>query len=92
MGESFGALLALAGAFECKDIVDRLILINPATGYSSSIWSNLEPLVTAIPQQLYSLLSGIAAPLVINPFGILSRNLDMTRPFFTQSEQIIEVK
>jgi pimeloyl-ACP methyl ester carboxylesterase len=38
LGESFGALLALAVGARCPNIVDRIVLVNPATSYEGSIW------------------------------------------------------
>jgi pimeloyl-ACP methyl ester carboxylesterase len=38
LGESFGGLLALAVASHCRDIVDRIVLVNPATSYKESMW------------------------------------------------------
>eukprot|EP00210_Caulerpa_lentillifera_P001680 g1615.t1 len=70
-GESFGALLTLAAAYECREYVDRVILVNPATGFSSSFWSNFAPLLPAIPKNLYFLTSSLIAPLVVNPVDYL---------------------
>ena len=49
LGESFGAVLALAVAQAKPDLVDRLVLVNPATSYEKSIWPRIGPLLTQVP-------------------------------------------
>ena len=49
LGESFGAVLALAVASAKTDLVDRLVLINPATSYEASIWPRLGPALAKLP-------------------------------------------
>ena len=49
LGESFGAVLALAVAHDKTDLVDRLVLVNPATSYEKSIWPRLGPAVAKLP-------------------------------------------
>ena len=49
LGESFGGLLAAAVAIERPDLVDRLILVNPATSFKRSVWPTLGPLLPAVP-------------------------------------------
>jgi pimeloyl-ACP methyl ester carboxylesterase len=38
LGESFGGILALAVAANCRQTIDRVILVNPATSYEDSVW------------------------------------------------------
>jgi pimeloyl-ACP methyl ester carboxylesterase len=45
LGESFGAVLALAVAARCPNSVDRICLVNPATSYAGSIWPQARPSV-----------------------------------------------
>jgi len=49
LGESFGALLALAVAAARPDLVDRLVLANPATAFPRSPWARLGPLLPRVP-------------------------------------------
>lgn len=49
LGESFGAVLALAVAAAKSDLVDRLVLVNPATSYENSIWPRLGPALAKLP-------------------------------------------
>ena len=49
LGESFGAVLALAVAHDKTDLVDRLVLVNPATSYEKSIWPRLGPALANLP-------------------------------------------
>jgi len=49
LGESFGALLALAVAAQRPDLVDRLVLANPATAFPRSLWARLGPLLPRVP-------------------------------------------
>lgn len=49
LGESFGGVLALAVAAAKTDLVDRLVLVNPATSYEASIWPRLGPVLAKLP-------------------------------------------
>ena len=49
LGESFGAVLALAVAAAKNNLVDRLVLVNPATSYENSIWPRLGPALAKLP-------------------------------------------
>ena len=49
LGESFGAVLTLAVAAARNDLVDRLVLVNPATSYENSIWPRLGPALAKLP-------------------------------------------
>lgn len=48
LGESFGGVLALAVAAECPALVDRLVLVNPATSFKDSLWPTLGPLLPQV--------------------------------------------
>lgn len=48
LGESFGGLLALAVAARCPALVDRLVLVNPATSFNNSLWPLLGPLLPQV--------------------------------------------
>ena len=50
LGESFGGILALAAAAARPDLVDRVILANPATSYPQSVWPTLGPLLPRVPK------------------------------------------
>jgi pimeloyl-ACP methyl ester carboxylesterase len=50
LGESFGGILALAVAANRPDLVDRVVLVNPATSYQQSIWPTLGPLLPRVPK------------------------------------------
>jgi pimeloyl-ACP methyl ester carboxylesterase len=50
LGESFGGVLALAVAEECPDLVDRVVLVNPATSFTRSLWPALGPLLPRVPK------------------------------------------
>lgn len=50
LGESFGAVLALAVAAQRPDLVDRLVLVNPATSFQRSVWPSLGPLLPRVPK------------------------------------------
>lgn len=49
LGESFGGLLAAAVAAERPDLVDRIVLVNPATSFPRSVWPTLGPLLPSVP-------------------------------------------
>ena len=42
LGESFGGLLACGVALRAPCLVDRLVLVNPATSFDVSVWSRLK--------------------------------------------------
>jgi pimeloyl-ACP methyl ester carboxylesterase len=50
LGESFGGVVALAAAAERADLVDRIVLVNPATSFPRSIWPRLGPLLPQVPK------------------------------------------
>lgn len=50
LGESFGGVLALAVAADRPELVDRIVLVNPATAFPQSAWAALGPLLSYIPE------------------------------------------
>eukprot|EP01026_Neomeris_dumetosa_P027374 TRINITY_DN2224_c0_g1_i2.p1 TRINITY_DN2224_c0_g1~~TRINITY_DN2224_c0_g1_i2.p1 ORF type:complete len:712 (-),score=43.77 TRINITY_DN2224_c0_g1_i2:244-2379(-) len=64
LGESFGGLLAMAAAVECSDLVDRLIVANPASSYPRSAWPSIGPLLPLLPQEAYQQLPVILRPVL----------------------------
>ena len=56
LGESFGGVLALAVARERPDLVDRVVLVNPATSFQRSPWPMLGPLLPRVPKVAPTLL------------------------------------
>lgn len=50
LGESFGGVLALAVAEARPDLVDRIVLVNPATSFGRSPWPMLGPLLPRVPK------------------------------------------
>lgn len=48
LGESFGGVLAVAVAAECPHLVDRVVLVNPATSYPRSVWPLIGPLLPQV--------------------------------------------
>ena len=48
MGESFGGLLTTTVALRCSSIIKGLVLINPATSFEDTSWSNIVPLIQAL--------------------------------------------
>lgn len=76
MGESFGGLLALSLAGKCPGIVDRVILVNPATSYTQSLWPLIGPVVLQTPEEMYGALPILLAPVLGNPINLLRSSLD----------------
>lgn len=50
LGESFGGVLALAVAEARPDLVDRVVLVNPATSFPRSLWPMLGPFLPQVPK------------------------------------------
>ncbi len=69
MGESFGGLVALALAQRCR-AVDRVILCNPATSFTDSMWPLAGPLLTALPPPVYNSLPVLLSPVLTNPLNV----------------------
>lgn len=76
LGESFGGVMALALAVEAPSLVDRLVLVNPATSFKDSLWPVLGPLLPQMPLELYRALPLALAPVLGNPINLLSAGLE----------------
>ncbi len=74
-GESFGGTLALAVAVRAPALVDRVLIINPATSFSRSPWVALAPLLARAPPGLYAALPWALAPVLGNPLAIAAGRL-----------------
>lgn len=61
-GESMGGLLSLGVAQARPDLVDRLVLVNPASSFDKSSWPALRPLLPLLPTELYASLTYALAP------------------------------
>jgi hypothetical protein len=61
---------------EVPALVDRLVLVNPATSFSSSLWPVLGPLLPRVPPELYRALPLALAPILANPVNLLAAGLD----------------
>jgi pimeloyl-ACP methyl ester carboxylesterase len=80
LGESFGGVLALAVAAACPTLVDRMVLVNPATSFADSPWASLGPLLPVVPAELYRGLPLALAPVLGNPVNLLAAALDGAEP------------
>ena len=76
MGESFGGLLALSLASRCPGMVDRVVLVNPATSFSKSLWPQIAPVLLNTPREAYGALPLVLAPVLGNPINLLQASLD----------------
>ena len=64
-------MLALAvGLTLGQDVVQRLVLVNPATSYTRTPWRQLGPLLTQLPKEAYSALPLALAPVISNPLAL----------------------
>jgi len=82
MGESFGGILSLLLADSCGHLaLNRVVLVNPATSFQSSIWSTvLGDVLPQLPAQAYDLLPFAISPLLGNPLGLARRRVDGEAP------------
>jgi pimeloyl-ACP methyl ester carboxylesterase len=78
LGESFGGVLAFAVAAEAPHLIDRLVLVNPATSFEDSLWPLLGPILPNVPSQAYQALPIALAPVLGNPINLLAAALDST--------------
>ena len=76
LGESFGGILALSLASKCPGLIDRVVLVNPATSFQSSLWPQLAPLLLQVPREAYSLLPIALAPVLGNPLNLLQASIE----------------
>lgn len=66
-GESFGGCLALLVALKAPDLINRLILVNPATGFHNSPWSSWATTsIKLLPAIAYPLACHTLLPLLAN--------------------------
>ncbi|CAL8462015.1 g1546 [Coccomyxa elongata] len=76
LGESFGGVLALAVAEARPDLVDRVVLVNPATSFSRSLWPMLGPFLPQVPKELYASVPVALAPVLGNPILLAAFGVD----------------
>jgi pimeloyl-ACP methyl ester carboxylesterase len=60
VGESFGAVLALALAYSHPHLVQAVFAINPATSFPSSPWPTLGPMLVRAPSSIYKAAALVA--------------------------------
>ncbi len=89
MGESFGGVMSLALAARLEDLVDRVVIINPATSFADSAWPIAGPLLTALPEEAYNLLPFALAPLLSNPLTMAAHDVDTTKPLPGQASDLL---
>jgi len=91
LGESFGGIIALAVGARCPGLVDRIILVNPATSFENTLWPLIGPLIPNVPDQLYNSLPIALAPILGNPVNLLRAALDATPPDASAADRISAV-
>ena len=81
LGESFGGVLALAVAQARPDLVDRVVLVNPATSFPRSVWPALGPLLPSVPKVrgLCLITSSFPRPMSTAVLGLLPSPTALTR-------------
>lgn len=90
LGESFGATLALAVAAALPSVVDRVVLVNPATSFTRSPWPTMGPLLPLLPPQAYSVLPLVLSPVLSNPLAMAANALS-GRPGQGPAQQAAEL-
>ena len=78
LGESMGGLVALGVAQTRPDLVDYLILVNPASSFDRSPWPRVGPLLPNLPEQLYEALPYALAPVLFDPAKLAEAALKKT--------------
>lgn len=74
-----------------RNVVDRIVLVNPATSFEESIWPLLGPLLPQVPNQLFPFVPYAFAPFFGNPIQLLMRNIDLAAAPDVLAGQLIEV-
>ena len=91
MGESFGGILAVELAARNPGLVDRVVLVNPATSYLKSLWPQIGPILLQTPQEAYGILPLLLAPVLGNPINLLSGAMDgATGDLTQQAMQLVQ--
>lgn len=91
MGESFGAVLGLALAHKLGSYVDRVVAVNPASGFDSSVWPTVGPLLAQLPPDVYKLLPFALAPVMANPLAMAMHDVDSSAPLPQQASDLLYV-
>jgi len=90
MGESFGGILALLLADACGHLcLNRVCLVNPATSFDKSIWSQLGDVLPSLPAPAYEVLPFAISPLLGNPLSLARRRVDSDQPLPSQAVQTV---
>eukprot|EP00232_Nephroselmis_pyriformis_P021879 CAMPEP_0182856028 /NCGR_PEP_ID=MMETSP0034_2-20130328/2193_1 /TAXON_ID=156128 /ORGANISM="Nephroselmis pyriformis, Strain CCMP717" /LENGTH=728 /DNA_ID=CAMNT_0024987063 /DNA_START=30 /DNA_END=2216 /DNA_ORIENTATION=- len=91
MGESFGGLLSLAVALRVPDLINRVVLVNPATAFPRSVWPTLGPALLQIPTEVYdTVLPVVLQPLITNPILIAQARVDPKANPLEQAAQVLD--
>jgi len=81
LGESFGGVLALCVAQRRPDLVDALVVVNPATSYASSAWPALgNGVLLNVPEELYGAVPFLLAPVLGNPARLVQAAVEAAAP------------
>lgn len=91
LGESFGGILCLALAIKLGDYIDRVVLVNPASSFSDSIWPQAGPLLAQLPPDVYKLLPFALAPVLSNPISMAMNDVDDRAPLLQQGSDLLYV-
>lgn len=71
LGESMGGLLALAVAQRLPaETLSQVIMVNPATSFSGTLWPLLGPALPGLPVELYNLVPFALAPILGDPIRL----------------------
>ncbi|KAI8467306.1 MAG: alpha/beta-hydrolase [Monoraphidium minutum] len=89
LGESFGGLLALALAERLGELVDRLVLVNPATSFAQTPWPQAGPLLTSLPPEVYRLLPFALSPVLCDPLAMARHAVDGRAPLERQASDYL---
>jgi len=75
LGESLGALLAMSVAQDTRKLVDRLVLVNPASSFDRSVWGRTAQSLPELPPEVYRTLPYAFAPILGNPIRLALRRV-----------------
>ena len=76
LGESMGGLLSLGVALRRPDLVDRLVLVNPASSFDRSPWPSVGLLLPSLPEEIYGGVPYALAPVLFEPAALITGGLD----------------
>lgn len=83
--------MSMALAIKLGNYIDRVVLVNPASSFTDSIWPQAGPLLTQLPADVYKFLPFALAPVMSNPISMAMNDVDESAPLLQQGSDLMYV-